>query len=474
MNTFSKQRILSWIILSASIMLPSATFAANHIVSRTTTAFDGSGVRPGDTVTLEAGVRGPLRIRDLHGTADRPIVIKNDTSANTKVTIRNPTAQRGGLVFNCNSCTHVILDGTGKWVGAPADAYCGAPNGTTGCGIKVTSTVVGDSPSIYLMFGGLSSNFTVKGVEVDGNWPAVSRQGSGMRVSTNEVSGSDYPDMWRENIVFEQNFVHRVYLEGFYIGPNWTVDQLRLRNVSIRDNLVKSTGWEGIQMKSAIEGTNSISGNVVINAGSRVDTTAGAHHGIQPFESACDVFDNLVIGSGESGIALRTQHLPESYGPLKVKVYNNVIVGGGETGPLKANGISVGHSSGAARYAAKVFNNTVISAPADGISVGGIGSEQLVANNVVVDAGEKSVSAPSGARLIANREGTLSALRFVDPAQMDFRLAADSPARDAASLSHAPAMDFHGAPRPQGTSADQGAFEYLADAIAAPKPPILQ
>lgn len=49
--------------------------------------------------------------------------------------------------------------------------------------------------------------------------------------------------------------------------------------------------------------------------------------------------------------------------------------------------------------------------------------------------------------------------RFVDPAQADFRLGADSPAIDAGQLQDAPSSDLVGVSRPQGAGVDIGAYE---------------
>lgn len=462
----------SYLALTALATLPGIAFAANFTIGRATAVFEGNAVLPGDTVTLEAGVRGPLRILGLKGAPGDPIVIRNDTGAGSPVTIRNPTPQSGGLIFNCIDCIHVVIDGTGKWDGAPANAYCGAPDGTDGCGIRVKSTVTGDNPSVYFMISGLSSDFVVRGVEVNGNFPAISTGGIGMRLGDQEIKSSDYPTKWRENIVYENNYIHDVDAEGFYIGPNWSVDQLRLRNVVIRSNLVRRTGWEGIQLKSAIAGYNAIHGNVVIDGGAaKKDSVTGAHLGIQPYESKADVFDNVVIGAGESGIGFSTKHLPTSYGPLHVRIYNNVVVDSGTTGPLKAHGITLRSSS--ARFAATIANNTVVTTEYHGINIeGGIGSEQLVSNNITADVGDKGVRAPSGSGLYSNTTGSIASIGFVDPGALDFRLATDSAARDSGSSQALPDTDILGVRRPQGAGPDRGAYESTTGG-APPRPPTL-
>jgi hypothetical protein len=78
--------------------------AADHLIPADVSTFNGSDVRPGDTVTLAAGERGPLRIIDLQGTSRAPIIVRNDPNGRGPAVIRREQADTGGFVFVCRNC----------------------------------------------------------------------------------------------------------------------------------------------------------------------------------------------------------------------------------------------------------------------------------------------------------------------------------------------------------------------------------
>ena len=117
-----------------------AALAANHVISSNASTFECNSARPGDTLTLPAGTRGPLRIRNCNGTQSNPIVIRNDVNGSGPAVISRTATGTGGFVFNCENCTGIVIDGSQKWRGAPA--------GKT-YGIKLT-VAKSSSPSAFL------------------------------------------------------------------------------------------------------------------------------------------------------------------------------------------------------------------------------------------------------------------------------------------------------------------------------------
>jgi hypothetical protein len=453
--------------------------AKDFFVTRSTDRFDGQNVEPGDTVTLQAGTRDALTIRDLVGTADSPIVVRNDSNAAEPVTMSRGSAKKGGFVFACNTCKHVIIDGTSKWAGAPADAYCGAPAGRNGCGIKITATAAGDSPTVFMRLGGYTSDITVRGVEVDGGWPKVGNGWAGFKLDDVKLKSDKHPGVWRENVVLEQNYVHDTMREAFYIGPICCGSQgtkrgaatggIPLRNITIRKNLVNNAGWDGIQLKSAYEGSNQIYGNVVRNTG--LDTSPnipdGEFMGISCSDSQCDVFNNRVVNSGESAYQARVSALAAEHGPLEINIYNNVSVNAGTAGNHRASGVNIIRaSSNVARHKIAVYNNTIVSPRRDGIAVRGenLGSDTRISSNIVVGAGERDIVAPTGSTVTDNGTGNIESFDFVDPANEDFRLRSNSPARDKGSTALYADKDVSGVSRSQNGRPDLGAHEYSQDA----------
>jgi hypothetical protein len=454
------------LLFSLAAGFPVNLHAANILISRSQTSYNGSAVNPGDIVSLQAGTRDRLTINQLRGTSEKPIIIRNEPTATQPVIFRRASGNRGGFVFACNTCIHVVIDGTGKWSGADPDAYCGAPAGTTGCGIKITAGDAGDEPNAYLRIGGLSSHVTVRGVEVDGRWPDLARGWVGVKLDDVKLKPANYPGMWREDILLEQNYVHNVLTEGFYIGPICCDKGIPLRNVTIRNNLVRTVGWDGIQLKSAYSGTNDIHGNVVQDVGLDTRTTIppGELMGISCSDTKCNVFDNLVINSGESGYQARVSKLKEELGPLVVNFFNNVTVNAGVMGTIRGHGFNIQRATSlVARFRTSIYNNTIVTPRLDGIAVRGpnLGIDTSISSNIIAGVGNRTIVAPTGSTILKNGVGTVSFFRFLDPGKRNYRLAADSPARDAGALTLFSLLDLDGVIRPQGLAPDQGAYEYV-------------
>ena len=449
--------------LSVAVMsVPTVVLASDHTLSTQTASFDCSAVAPGDTVTLESGVRGPLKIRDCGGTSSNPIVVRNDVSGTGPVVIRRGSGDSGGFVFECANCVGVTFDGSGKWSGAPsANTY----------GIKVTMSG-GGSPSAFMMISGASRFITVKNVEVDGVWPSIASNGIGIHLKDAGRLRSTSPSAWVEGITLVNNYIHDVEGEGLYIGPNWYEDRPPLRNVVIKNNRIEDTGWDGIQLKSTIAGTNSISGNTLRRVGKRSDSSSkGQLWGISLLDGTGSIHGNLVENAGDTAIQHYLSDLPVSYGNQLGEIYNNVVVAPGRVGLMAGNGIATGNSAGATKAISRIYNNTVVGATAAGIQVGGEAAGGFVRDNIIADNAGTAISAPPSVSKVNNRIGTTSQMAFVSASSRNFRLQSSSPARNSGSSSH-PAVDFDGIARPQDGISDQGAFEFNSgDTVVQPKPP---
>jgi hypothetical protein len=433
------------------LMMVSNADAADHVVPASTPKFDCSKVGPGDTVTLPSGVRGNLTIENCTGASGKPIVIRNDSRGTSPTQIRRSSGSGGGFVLYCFNCIWTTIDGSSKWVGAPA--------GKT-YGIKVSMTG-GGSPTALVKIGGVSRFVTIRNVEVDGGWPSVATDGIGISINDQVATTSKYPNLWREGILIEDNYVHNTEGEGMYIGPNWGTGGLPLRNIEIANNRVETTGWDGIQLKSAISGTNIIHHNTVKRAGAKKDSSAGAHYGISLYEGNGLIYSNWVEKSGESGISHYIHYMPSSYPAQKAEIYNNVVVDPGQTGPNAGHGIVSTRSAGKAKVLPNIYNNTVIRAKDDGIRVGGdaaVGG--FVRDNIVAESRRLNIRAPSNVSQINNRVGSVSQMGFVNASSMNFKLAPASSARNAGSSTSSPYDDYAGVKRPQENARDQGAYEF--------------
>jgi hypothetical protein len=422
-------------------------------------------VIPGDTVTLASGSRGPLAIRNCNGTAAAPIIIRNDSRGTGPTTVQRSSGSGGGFIFTCDSCVHVAIDGSFKWVGGPS--------GTT-YGMKFTMTG-GGAPTAFIKVAGLSRFVTIRNVEIDGTWPRLANDGIGISVNDHSILARDYPGMWREGFLIENNYVHDVEGEGMYIGPNYIDGGLPLRNIEIRNNRVEDTGWDGINTKSMWTGDNSIHHNVIKRVGKNTLTTSNAsqYSGISNGEGTVTIYNNWIEKTGERGITQYTNNGPlesEGKGPFDTYIWNNVIVDVGfywQTYMNASRGISIGACGGCEKPMVYVFNNTIVNSRLEGIyaaqNVGG----GYVRNNIVTGAGATPISLPANVSQTNNRVGTASQMAFVDAAASNFHLTSGSPARNAGSQEF-PETDFDEVARPQEGAPDQGAFEYHGEDASSP------
>lgn len=441
--------------------------AADHFVSPSTenvdcTSFSG-GVRPGDTVILGGTSRGPITFKNCVGTASSPITIRNDTSESGPLVVKQSGS---GFKSRCDDCNHVVIDGTGKWAGAPAGA-CGVnvtngrrTLGTRQCGI-VFRCESGD-PQSSLRFGRSSRNITVKGVEIDGNFPACS-WGIGISVNDHKYLLADHPGEWREGYLLRNIYIHDTGRSGIYFGPNQndrSVNDLQVRNNEIAYIYVNNTGCGGIKYKSSIEGSSSIHHNYVSNTGR---STGGSNsgctsNGIVLYDGGyTDVHSNYVESPSQNSTGLGNciSHVSHSLSKSKVgtvpaNIYNNTVHN------CKGNGIAVFRSgSSVSAPVPTIFNNTIV-APigGTGISVSSSIGSCIVRDNLVagdsISAGQCSAT--------NNRVGTVDSQNFRDSSRKNFQLTASSPALDSGST-NCPPLDQLRKSRPQGARCDQGALE---------------
>ena len=463
-----RQRVSIAVFLAGllNIAVGATAMAADHFVSSGISTVDcrANDVEPGDTITLEGGNRGTITFNNCIGTASNRIVIRNDTAAGSRTTIQGT----GKFGFDCAGCEWVTIDGTGKWLGAPA-GECGYPNGRNQCGIKIQCSDDGSDAIIWLRLSGSSKNVTIQGVEVDGGFPNCDPKTPGIGISVNDhkYKLADHPGEWREGIVIQRNYVHHTASECVYVGPNQTGDgvgDLQLRNNEIGFNLIENCGWDGIELKSTVQGRSAIHHNIVRVTGlGPGDNTVGNNgHGISLFESGyTDVHHNWVQDTRAkgSGGACFTQYIQSltTTGTVPSYFFNNVAVN------CHRNGISTGRQDTVdALPIPTIINNTVIEVGGVGVSANSnVTGDGAIRDNIVCNSDKGDVSSFGKIKVSNNRTGICSANRFADFAKRDFRLTPASPAVDRGTPSGAPSDDYNGVSRPQGRIPDQGAFELI-------------
>jgi hypothetical protein len=468
------------------VLFATEAISADHFVASGTETVDcrnfNGGVKAGDTLTLAGGPRGPLTIHHCNGSSGNPIIIRNDSSA-SQVVMSRASVSSGGFIFHVRDSEHFVIDGTGGYRGS--SGHCGWLEGPgTNCGIKISRTQDGDSPTSYLKFSGLFRNSTVRGVQIDGRTygnSVLSHTGNGAGIGIHMLDPArliaDHQGYWRESILLERNHVTNTRGEGMYIGPNYmSATEIPLRNVVIQDNYVSNVGAKGIALKSALDGRNIIQRNSVTKTGHlKADTSLG---GIHVYDSSHAMLrNNVVMDTYGWCMGFYVHGLPANYSLIGQNSHfhaeNNLGVRCGVIGaPTRGgDGIVVGARPGAyhAVPSVTVDYNTLVEGETAGIAINSEipSANTFVRNNIVTT--PKSGSAIGGPGVHSNnRTGSVASMAFVDPVADNYRLSSASPAISAGT-SPFPTIDLDGKPRPSGGAPDQGAFEFLEGGVAAPK-----
>ena len=406
-------------------------------------------VQPGDTVYIQAGNRSFLRIRDFFGIKDNPVIFMNYGGA---VTV-NTSYGYGIAVSNCD---FVRITGSGD----PDNFY----------GIYIQHVGNGAGMS----FDQLSSDFEMDHIKIT-NTASV-----GLFAKTDPDCSlkSTRNNFKQYNTRIHDNFVDSTGNEGFYIGSSFYNGETincngkdtvllpeTLSGVWIYNNIVRSTGWDGIQVSSASNDCQ-VFNNIVM-----YDSQAGVFGQstgiILGGGSKCDCYNNY-IGEGKGdGI--------EDHGLGGNRIFNNLIIDAGRTyypGDLskKKYGIYVDDVSVQHDSSFRIMFNDIINPKCEGVRFGSVNSRNnLVVSNAIINPGDYPadsnnayVDLPDPAADVTishNYEApdTINA-GFVNGS---YELKAGSPLIDAGYYDDEGVnFDFLHHFRPQGAGFDIGAYEY--------------
>lgn len=479
--------LLAGLLLISFLAGPAAgATAANFVIPAGTASytFNGAtqGVQPGQVIELAAGVHGPRTFRNIVGTASQPVIIRS--AAGGQAVVRRGDPASGGFVFGIRASRHFVLDG-----GNISTTVSGYPYGIKIMYASNATATSQDAPSAFLKTMGDTttpqvfnncSDFSIRHVEIDGGWPTHASDGIGITTNDHQFKAINYPGARQENIVIEHTFVHNTQGEGYYIGPNYYGGGVPLRNVDIRHNVVSDTAWDGIQLKSPIEGDNRIHHNYVRNVGRESDPASqGEIFGISLLDGSGDIYNNFVESSGDTAIQHWIPDLPSSFGAQRARIYNNVVIDPGVIGLTARNGISSGGSAtnrvgeATASTFPIIVNNTIVRANGWAISISASAAGGSIKDNIIVDAVAGAIKAPATVTINNNLIGKVSDVGFVDPPANNYRLASHSVARNTGiNEAESPQFDFDDLPRPQDIAPDRGAFEFRSESDRnSPAPP---
>lgn len=425
-------------------------------------------LRPGQIVCLEAGRRNYLRIKNISGEAEQPIIFIN---VGGQAVFRTTRADNAITVENSQ---HFQITGTG----VPGIEY----------GIKIVH-----APLHGIRVGRRSSHFEIDHVEISG----VYREGIASQTvpvcpdgSTNnydydndgKIKGDRDDVITRDTFVQRQMSIHHNYIydvgtEGMYLGSSFFREGKRmtcsgktmyvfppvLRGVKVFANRVENTGWEAIQVSSADRNCQ-IYRNTVIGDSTKdnISQQSGIFSGNG---NACDVYQNLVIDSGGAGIYM--------FGEGPNRVFNNFIIRPGQNRNRKSSGITVRNVQNDPVSSVYVWHNTIVDSTANGIIFGGNpGADNRAQNNLIVAPEAAETEGSSGYIKIGTASAVLasdnlflsriSEARFAAPEDDNFALRSGSPAIDAGvdlgenSINR----DYFGNVRPKQIRPDAGAHEF--------------
>ena len=264
----------------------------------------------GDSLLLVAGTRNPMRFDDLVGDSLSPIVVCNKDA---QVIITKPVGGYYGVTFN--ACRYI--------------KFSGKNNTALPYGILVTQLPAGSAVSI----NNFSSNFEVEGIEI--SW--VYSSGIVAKTDMNCANILNYASFVMYDLKFHHNYIHHVGNEGFYIGNtsygdgvgakltcttpafNGNVLPHKIIGVKVYENIVDSSGWDGIQVAAAVE--VQVFDNYIVNDSwaDAMNQQSGIFIG-QPTQAK--VYRNIIKDGKGSGI--------QCFG-VGSSFYNNLIINPGNS-----------------------------------------------------------------------------------------------------------------------------------------------
>jgi len=411
--------------------------SCTFIIPPGTRSLDGDvmGLKPGDVICFDAASKyAGITFNHINGTADKPIIIRN---CNGRAIVHEETVP---YAIRFENSAHFRITG-------------GEREGELG--IKITG-----SPSNGLILGYITSDFEVDHLEVTN----VGFAGIMAKTDPSCDDASVRGNYTMRNVSFHDNYVHDTHGEGFYIGhSSYNGKQTdcgvrmphTIENIKIFKNVVKNTGWDGIQVSSAPIDAE-IYNNVVENFAT--EKKGAQSSGICIGGGTGGLCYNNLVKNG-NGIGIQALGLSDN------TIHNNIVIGG-DIGIFCDERTEPGKGY-------QVLQNTVINTNKASIVIYAekVAKNEVV-NNLLIRKGfdhreesnfiqvlSKKVKVESVNNFVAS---DIEDLYFENPSQSNFRLTELSPVIDkGADVSRFKlAKDFYSKERLKGSQYDIGASEY--------------
>ncbi|MEO0525764.1 MAG: T9SS type A sorting domain-containing protein [Bacteroidota bacterium] len=299
---------------------------------------------PGDTICIPAGNYAGFRFYDFEGTATDPVTFIN---CGGKVEVSEQ--QYSGFAFKRSK--YIRLTGSG--------------DANYDYGIHVLETINGGSVGVGVEE--LSSDVEIDHIEIENTGFA------GIMAKT-DPKCSD-PDTWRsngfvlDNLNIHHNYIHDTGAEGIYVGytGGYKIKSNRkcngvyvyghwLENVTIQDNILEGTDWDGIQL-NLVRHNGIIRDNQISNYG--LDDVYAQNFAMSIGGGIYEIYNNFV----KNGPSLSGQGFQLISVESGTKVYNNVLIEPGLHGMFIHNR----HEFDDLNEGYYIANNTIIEPENSGI-----------------------------------------------------------------------------------------------------------
>lgn len=425
------------------------------VVNASINLIDGSiapynKVQPGDTLFLQAGIRNKLLIRNFSGSVQKPITIMN----------------KGGIVNISTNDYYGISISNCRFF-----RFSGQGSGTDFYGIQINKVLGGAGIGI----GNASSDFEIDHILIENCLTA------GIYAKTDPSCSNNIS---RENFTQFNTIIHDAHIsnvgnEGMYIGSSYysgmTVNcngkdsvilPPILDGVKIYNNIIKSTGWDGIQVSSASFNCQIYNDSIINDSQAEVPSQMSGI--LIGGGSKCDCFNNYIRDGKGDGI--------ESHGLGGSKIFNNIIVNAGisyfPNDPTKMkHGIFISDVSAMKDSSFSIIFNDIINAKTDGIRFQSVNSKNnLIASNLIYHSGiyntpslsDYYVVIPNGLSDVQIKNNFFTN-NFQDAgvSMPDYSILPGSPLiKNAYWNNLGISFDFKYTPRPTGELFDIGAMKY--------------